>query len=95
MKPERWQQVKVLLQSALEREPVDRAAFLTQACAHDESLRKDVECFLSSYERAGGFIESPAFKVMAESLSNQTELMVGHSFGPYQITNLIGGLCVP
>jgi len=85
MKPERWQQVKMLLQSALEREPVDRAAFLTQACAHDESLRKDVESFIASHDEAGGLIESPAFELMAESLSNQTESLVGQSFGPYQI----------
>src|SRR5262245_51640921 len=39
MKPERWQQVDQLFQSALERAPEDRAAFISEACGGDESLR--------------------------------------------------------
>ena len=43
MTPERWQRVKKILQSALERKPNERSAFLAEACTGDESLRKDVE----------------------------------------------------
>ncbi len=49
MKPERWQQIKALLQAALEREPDQRSAFLAAACASNESLRKEVETLISSY----------------------------------------------
>jgi eukaryotic-like serine/threonine-protein kinase len=90
MTPDRWQQIKALLQSALEQEPRQRAAFLAKACSHDEPLRAHIESLILSYEQAGGFIESPAFELMAESLSDQTDSMVGHSFGPYQISTLIG-----
>src|SRR5712691_7419977 len=91
MKPERWQQIKALLQAALEREPDQRAAFLAAACADDESLRSDVESFIGSYEQAGNFIEAPAFELMAESLSNLPGAsFVGQSFGPYQILAHLG-----
>jgi len=85
MNAERWQQIKVLLQSVLAREPNQRAAFLAEACADDESLRSDVASFIGSYEQAGDFLEAPAFELMAESLRNLQEAsLVGQSLGPYQ-----------
>ncbi len=54
MTPEHWQQVKVIFQSAFEREPQERALFLAQACGDDPSLRSEVEALISSYEQAGG-----------------------------------------
>src|SRR5205807_2152147 len=91
MTPERWQQIKTLLQAALEREPDQRAAFLAAACADDESLRSDVESFIGSYEQAGDFIEAPAFELMADSLTKlQGASFIGQSFGPYKILDHIG-----
>jgi serine/threonine-protein kinase len=90
MESERWRQIKFLLQSALEREPGERSAFLAAACADDDLLRKEVESLITSHEQAGGFIESPAFEVMAESLGDQTDSLAGQSFGPYQIIARIG-----
>jgi len=90
MTPEHWQHIKTLLQSALEREPGERSAFLAAACADDDLLRKEVESLITSHEQAGGFIESPAFEVMAESLGDQTESLAGQSFGPYRIIARIG-----
>ena len=43
MTPDRWKRIKDLLQSDLERKPAERAAFLQQACAGDEVIRKDGE----------------------------------------------------
>lgn len=57
MKPEHWRQLDELFHSALEREPGERAAFLDDACARDESLRKQVEALLAAHEQAGSFIE--------------------------------------
>jgi CubicO group peptidase (beta-lactamase class C family) len=37
---ERWTTVKQLHQAALDREPSERAAFLAEACAEDEALRR-------------------------------------------------------
>src|SRR5215831_11594554 len=54
---ERWNRVDQLLQSALEREPGQRAAFLHEACAGDASLLREVESLLLSHEQAADFLE--------------------------------------
>ena len=88
MTPERWQRIKPLLQSALERDPADRSAFLAAECAGDEALRNDVVSLITSHEQSAGFIESPAFEVMAESLAN--DQVLGRSLGPYFISARLG-----
>ena len=47
MDSERWKQVDSLLQSALERPPDEREAFLRQACAGDEALEREVRSLLA------------------------------------------------
>jgi serine/threonine-protein kinase len=91
MKPEHWQQIKTLLQAALEREPHERAAFFKEACADDPSLQSEVESLIASHEQAGGFIESPAFAVMAESLANnRAESVAGQTLGHYKVLAQLG-----
>jgi eukaryotic-like serine/threonine-protein kinase len=43
MEHDRWQKIDRILESALELQPAERAAFLEQACAGNPSLRKEVE----------------------------------------------------
>src|SRR6058998_2594163 len=91
MKAERWKQVNDLFQSAVERAPEERAAFLHEACHGDEGLRLEVESLLTSYDRAENFIELPAFKVAPELVtSNKTGASVGKVIGHYRIESLIG-----
>src|SRR5437762_3847003 len=91
MKPERWQQVNDLFQSAAERAPEERASFLDEGCRGDEGLRREVESLLTSYERAENFIESPAFEVAPELLTNDRPgALVGELIGHYRIASLIG-----
>jgi Tol biopolymer transport system component len=91
MTPEHWQRVKQLLQSALERKPNERSAFVAEACAGDESLRKDVEELIISHEQAGSFIEEPPLNVYAEMLADEpTESLVGQAFGAYRILSQLG-----
>ena len=45
MKAERWEKVIDLFQSALERAPEERAAFLDESCHDDEGMRREVEVF--------------------------------------------------
>jgi serine/threonine protein kinase len=89
MIPERWQRIKSLLESALEREPHARAVFLKEACSDDPALQSEVESLIASHEQAGGFIESPAFELMAESL-DQSHSIVGSELGPYRVTGRLG-----
>ncbi len=91
MKAERWRKVNDLFQSAVERAPEDRAAFLDEACHGDEGLCREVESLLASYERAENFIESPAFEIAPELLTNDMAgALVGELIGHYRIESLIG-----
>src|SRR5438046_3563794 len=91
MKAERWKQVNDLFQSAVERAPEERAAFLDEACHGDKGLCREVESLLTSSERAENFIELPAFEVAPELVTNdRTGALVGKVIGHYQIESLIG-----
>src|SRR5215831_6202561 len=70
MKPERWQQIESLLQSALERAPEQRADFLKEACAGDDELRREVESLLVYEEPAENFIDAPALQVAAKAMAD-------------------------
>jgi hypothetical protein len=48
MSPERWQQIKTLLEEALEIPPGQRTAFLDRVCANDAEMRNQLESLLSS-----------------------------------------------
>src|SRR5678815_3116524 len=88
MTPERWLEVKQIFNSAIRLEPTERRAFLSQACGEDASLRKEVETLIESSEKAGSFIDTPAFA--QSSLFNRSELRAGDTLGSYQITSAIG-----
>ena len=92
MTPERWQRIKALLESALEREPGKRSVFLNEACAGDSSLRNEVESLIAAHEQVAGFIEEPAYEVMAGMLvDDHVGALVGQSLGPYQLIGSLGG----
>ena len=85
--PEKWDQVKELFTSALERDPAERSDFLRQACGDDDSLRNEIESLLSSFDGAPTFLEdSPA----ADLLSAQSHAMAGKRIGAYRILREIG-----
>jgi eukaryotic-like serine/threonine-protein kinase len=56
--PDRWRRIEELFQSALERAPEERAAFLQSACADDEGMRREVESLLAANEKAGGILDT-------------------------------------
>src|SRR5213596_3507292 len=91
MKAERWEKVIDLFQSALERAPGERAAFLDKCCYGDEGMRREVESLLTSHERAENFIELPAFEVAPELVTNdKAGALIGKLIGHYRIESLIG-----
>ena len=53
-----WQQIEKLYHSALEHEPRQRAAFLRQACAGDEALRREVESLLAQRTKLRASLKS-------------------------------------
>ena len=91
MKPERWEKIISLAELAAELGKVERAAFLDEACAGDEPLRKEVESLLASDEQAQSFIEAPAFGIAVELIADdQVGSMVGEVVGVYKIVDLLG-----
>ena len=92
MKNERWQQVERLYHSTLEKPANERSAFLVQACAGDEELRREVESLLAYEEHAADFIESPALEVAARMMSDDRSGVVtaGEEFNQYRIISPLG-----
>ena len=46
MTPDRWKKIEEVYHSAREREGSQRIAFLIEACAGDEALRREIESLL-------------------------------------------------
>jgi serine/threonine protein kinase/Tfp pilus assembly protein PilF len=101
MEPERWKQVEVLCQAALEREASERALFLQKACGGDESLRREVQALLAHETEAQRFMEAPALqlvvKILAEddieslSQSAMDRSLIGKTVSHYCILEKLGG----
>src|SRR6476660_7856621 len=91
MKPERWRQINDLFQSAAERAPEERAAFLEEACHGDQDLRREVESLIACDERSQNFIESAVFETAPELLiSDGAGGLIGELIGHYLSERLIG-----
>jgi Tol biopolymer transport system component len=83
MTPERWQQVKHVLQRALELTPEQRPAFLDSACSEDHSLRREVESLLSSNNQVRS-------NFMNSSPHAGLRLSPGTMLGDFEILSLLG-----
>ena len=91
MNSEFWQRVDRVYHEALERGPGERSAFLDEACASDQTLRREVESLLNYAEPAKGFIEEPAIEVAARLMSkDQASLFIGQQIGSYRIVSMLG-----
>lgn len=85
MTPERWEQIRDVLEKALELAPNERSAFLDEACSSDPSLRQEVEVLLAdSANVPSGFLQSSAMAEMIgaelESVSSAAALKEGQEF---------------
>ena len=90
MTPERWRQITELFHAALERDARDRAAFLADACAGDEGVRREVESMLAQPASSGGFLDGPAFDAAPTLDGMEGSVLTGHPFGLYQMQARIG-----
>ncbi|HYX90084.1 MAG TPA: hypothetical protein VE782_00875, partial [Myxococcaceae bacterium] len=68
MTPERFRQIEQLALLTLQRPKSERSAFLDEKCAGNPELRREVESLLASDEKAGGFLDEPAARLLAERL---------------------------
>jgi serine/threonine protein kinase/Tol biopolymer transport system component len=89
--PRRWQQIERLFHDALERPLAERAAFLDQSCAGDESLRREVNALLDSPATANRFLDRNALEVAADLVSvSKMPVLSGRRLGVYQLQERIG-----
>ena len=91
MAVENWSRIKEIVDAAIQRPPDERAAFLDEVCDSDQAVRREVESLLSSFGRAGGFMEKPALDGSHASETEElTFLPDGATLGRYQIVRQLG-----
>jgi hypothetical protein len=91
--PGRWDRIKRIFESAMDLAPTHRDQFLSEACAGDDALRREVESLLAAHEEAGDFIESPPAEAM-QLAAELKPVLPYKNLGPYRLIELIssGGM---
>jgi eukaryotic-like serine/threonine-protein kinase len=82
MTPDRWQQIKLVLENAMELPPKERSAYVVKACS-DEALRLEVQSFLA-------LGDEEALTGLLESSTRPIALMPGTKLGDYEVQSLLG-----
>src|SRR5437868_11147590 len=88
MAPQLWQEVKQILNEALQRdEGQERTAFVEQACGHDAELREKVETYLSV---SADNLEACADNLRDTVRNTVSPQRIGSRIGAYRIVSEIG-----
>src|SRR6185436_7027790 len=94
MTPERWRKVEEIFQAALDLSPEERVHYVSQVCAGDSQLKRDVESLLLQYDSAGELLDAPVYgntELSAlESFIDDKDPMLGRRLGAYRIEREIG-----
>jgi serine/threonine protein kinase/tetratricopeptide (TPR) repeat protein len=91
MRPERWQEVREVLDAALAVPAAERLVYLDKICSYDSELRSEVESLLESHEKAGSiFLNSPAVDLKSALGEPGRSTWIGRRIGVYQIEAEIG-----
>jgi eukaryotic-like serine/threonine-protein kinase len=89
MNPQRWQQIKVALDQALELEGAPRIAYIDRITADDAEMRGELQALILAYDEAGEeFLNTPAALACGDLIG--PDPWVGKHIGPYQLVELIG-----
>jgi serine/threonine protein kinase/tetratricopeptide (TPR) repeat protein len=93
MDPQRWKLVDDVLQSALDRAPEERDAFVSQACGGDQALEQEVRSLLTLETRAEGFMSQPAIDVAARAFAarESSAFPIGLTVSHYRVIEKLGG----
>jgi len=90
MNPERWQQVKQLLDQAIAFDAAERSSFLERQCGIDSELRSEVDSLLSAHDQAGsGFLREPVINLSGNAAAAVAPARE-RRIGPYQLVEEIG-----
>src|SRR5215475_6289097 len=90
MERDRWEQIERLYHAALERGPDAREAFLDEACAGDEELRREVAGLLACDVPSDSFIQSPAIEIAAKAMAAEPliEASTKPMRGPIEVSQI-------
>ena len=87
----RWQRTEQVLHAALEREEPERAAFLREACAGDEQLRREIESLLAGDRNTEGFLNIADSRSRSPFIAEDpVRSLIGHQIGTYHVRALLG-----
>lgn len=92
MTPERWLQIKDVIESVLDRPIADRAAYLNKSCSTDSDLLFEVESLLA-FEKPGEedvFENNQLPSVFSEEIKARSGGFVGKQIGKYRIERQLG-----
>ena len=91
MATENFKEAGEIFQNAIEIEdPAKRARYLENACKEDPKLRAEVETLLRAHEKAGDYLEAPAFDVNV-TIDGQAQMEgPGTKIGRYELLEQIG-----
>lgn len=90
MTAQRWQEVKKILEGALEQPPGQSRAWALLACGEDAALWQEVESLLRHEEELEGFIEEPVLATVSRSFEDLDGLEIDKKVGPYRLLRLLG-----
>jgi hypothetical protein len=91
MTPERWPQIKQIVQQALEYEPGQRTVYLAEACAGDSALLLEIESLLAAHEKSRKFLETLVLEDETNWLTDHfPDTAEGTRISAYQILHEIG-----
>src|SRR6266851_5311082 len=90
--PGRWQEVRKVLDSVLELPLEQRTGYLDRSCSEDPTLRREVESLISSYDKAGSFLESPVQKSTGGEASSgaRDDSWVVRCVGAWKVMDKLG-----
>jgi tetratricopeptide (TPR) repeat protein/tRNA A-37 threonylcarbamoyl transferase component Bud32 len=92
MNPERWQQIKEILNVAVSLSGEARTSYLTTACGDDHDLRSEVESLLVSHDEAtASFLGAPLIDLVEIAPTvRERRTRIGRRIGAYEIVEEIG-----
>lgn len=83
-KQDHWKRIKEIVGAALDRDPVERPAFIDEACSQHEELRAEVLSLVAAYDDANRLSEHPGAVEAVAPTSQFTHV------GPYQLIRELG-----
>lgn len=90
MTSHRWQQIKTILEEALEQPPELCRSWARDACGDDLELWAEVESLLAHEAELDHFIEEPVLAAVSRAFEEIERLDAGEKVGPYRLLRLLG-----